>query len=47
MVAWLVVQMDIEWVDLRAVSSVGWWVVWMVYLMEKMRVEHLDSSKAE
>lgn len=46
MVARLVAQMDVEWVGVMVVLSVEWWVVWMVYLMEKMTVEHLDSTKA-
>jgi hypothetical protein len=46
MVVRLVAQTDFELVGVRVVSSVEWWVVWMVYLMEKMRVEHLDSTKA-
>jgi len=38
--------MDFELVGVTVVSSVEWRVVWMVYLMEKLRVEHLDSTKA-
>jgi len=46
MVVRLVAQMDFELVGVTVVSSVEWRVVWMVYLMEKLRVEHLDSTKA-
>jgi len=46
MVVQLVAQMDFELVGVMVVSSVEWRVVWMVYLMEKLRVEHLDSTKA-
>lgn len=46
MVVRLVAQMDFELVGVTVVSSVEWRVVWMVYLMGKLRVEHLDSTKA-
>lgn len=44
-VALLVAQMDVVQGEMTVVSRVEQQVNQMAYLMEKMKVEHLDSSK--